>query len=358
MKRVVIADDLEDQRALYVASLALAGFAVDEAADGGQVFDVVTDHRPDVIVLDLAMPVLDGLEVCRRLKANHDTAAIPIIIVTGNTLPGVREAAQRAGADAFLARPCPPATLVAAIQQRAGENASSARPAPYPAEDVPGGDSSREIEILRPAQAADVPVDLAGPSSRPRRPRHTMWLCAIAATVVLAVGITLGLSPIGSMPRGTRLNGIAEASVDQHQKLAQGLMPPAIAGVSPRAAEEWFRQRFGFKVAIPDLEDARVRLVGARMSRLADADAAVIDYELEEHRISLFIIAKEAYNRLALGESPRFKLVRRRGYDVIIWRHGAAGYALVSKVGVRACHVCHSDEKFNGASLTSFVHRF
>ena len=50
MKRVLIADDLGDQRAVYVTSLVLAGFVVDEASDGGQVIEVVTDHRPDVIV--------------------------------------------------------------------------------------------------------------------------------------------------------------------------------------------------------------------------------------------------------------------------------------------------------------------
>src|SRR3989442_2745578 len=147
MMRVLIADDLGDQRALYVTSLALAGFAVEEAADGGQVIDVVTDHRPDVIVLDLAMPVLDGLEVCRRLKANDRTAAIPIIILTGNTLPGVRETVERAGADAFLARPCSPATLEAAIQQHTGESAGGALPRSHPADDVSCWGRSHEIEI-------------------------------------------------------------------------------------------------------------------------------------------------------------------------------------------------------------------
>src|SRR6266478_2173131 len=237
MKRVLIADDLEDQRELYVTSLALAGFVVDEAADGGQVIDVVTDHRPDVIVLDLAMPVLDGLQVCRRLKANDRTAAIPIIIVTGNTLPGVRETVERAGADGFLARPCSPDTLVAAIRQHTGEAAGGALRVPYPAGNVSGGDPSREIEISRPAQAADALVGLAVPSTRFRRPRYTTWLYAMAAAVVLAIGITLGAGPIASMQRGTRLNGVAEASVDQHQRLARGLMPPAIAGVSPQAVE-------------------------------------------------------------------------------------------------------------------------
>ena len=117
MKRVVIADDLADQRALYVTPLVCAGFAVDEAADGGQVIDIVAAQRPDVVVLDLAMPVLDGLEVCRRLTGNDRTAAIPIIVLTGHTLPGVREAVERAGALAFLAKPCAPETLVAVVQQ-------------------------------------------------------------------------------------------------------------------------------------------------------------------------------------------------------------------------------------------------
>jgi len=180
----------------------------------------------------------------------------------------------------------------------------------------------------------------------------------MAAAVVLAIGLTLGLGPLASMQRGSRLNGVAEASVDQHQKLVRGLMPPAIAGVSPRAVEDWFRQRVDFKVVLPDLKNPKITLVGARLSRLANADAAAIDYQLDQYRVSLFIIPEEAYNRLALGENPGFKLVQRRGYDVIIWRHGATGYTIVSEIGVRACHVCHSpDEKFDGASLESFVVR-
>src|SRR5438034_953999 len=305
MKRVLIADDLEDQRELYVTSLALAGFVVDEAADGGQVIDVVTNHRPDVIVLDLGMPVLDGLQVCRRLKANDRTAAIPIIIVTGNTLPGVRETVERAGADGFLARPCSPDTLVAAIRQHTGEAAGGALQVPYPAGNVSGGKPRREV-LIRPARRADVLAGLAVPS--------------------------------------TRLNGVADASVDQHQKLVRGLMRPAIAGVSPRAVEDWFRQRVDFKVVLPDLKNPKITLVGARMSRLANADAAVIDYRLDHHRVSLFIIPEEAYNRLALAENPGFKPVQRRGYDVIIWRHGATGYTIVSEIGVRACPVCHSPD--------------
>src|SRR5215470_8128153 len=126
MKRVLIADDVGEQRAFYATPLVLAGFAVHEAADGGQVIDVVAAQPPDVIVLDLAMPVLDGLEVCRRLKADDSTAAIPIIVLTGNTLPGVREAVKRAGADTFLTRPCDPTILITAVRRHTGENASLA----------------------------------------------------------------------------------------------------------------------------------------------------------------------------------------------------------------------------------------
>ena len=83
---------------------------------------------------------------------------------------------------------------------------------------------------------------------------------------------------------------------------------------------------------------------------------AAIDYQLDRHRVSLFMIPEKAYNQLALGEDPRFKLVKSRGYDVIIWRHQATGYAMVSEIGVDACHVCHlPDEKFGGASLESFI---
>ena len=342
MTRVLIADDSGDQRAFYVAPLATAGFAVDEAADGGEVIGSVARQRPDAIVLDLVMPVLDGLEVCRRLKADHRTAAIPIIVLTGHTLPGVREAVHGAGADAFLTRPCSAATLVAAIRRHLGEGASV---------DEPSGEPLREIPISKPAPAPDTLVNPAGAGPRP-------WLYAIAAAVVLAIGITLALGSIGSVPRGSRLTAVADMSIDQHQKLGRGHVPLEVTGVSHRLMERWFRQRVDFKVVLPNVKDPGVTLVGGRMSRLANADAAAIEYQLDGHRVSLFIVGEEAYNRLALGESPRFKLIRQRGYDVIIWRHGATGYTMVSEIGVHACHVCHApDETFDGASLESFVVR-
>src|SRR5205809_858999 len=217
--------------------------------------------------------------------------------------------------------------------------------------DEPSGEPLREIRISKPAPAPDPLVNPAAPGPR-------AWLSTIAAAVALAISITLGPGSIGSVPRGIRLSDVADMSIDQHQKLGRGLVPPQVTGVSHRLMERWFRQRVDFKVVLPNVKDPKVTLVGGRMSRFANAEAAAIEYQLDQHRVSLFIVGEEAYDRLALGESPRFKLIRQRGYDVIIWRHGATGYTMVSEIGVRACRVCHApDETFDGASLESFVAR-
>src|SRR5262249_33925103 len=72
--------------------------------------------QPDVVVLDLAMPKLDGWEVCRRLKADAATRGIAIIIVTAHIAPGIRESAERAGCDAYLTKPCLPEKLIATVR--------------------------------------------------------------------------------------------------------------------------------------------------------------------------------------------------------------------------------------------------
>ena len=197
---------------------------------------------------------------------------------------------------------------------------------------------------------------LGAPPALARRPWYQVFLYTGAAVVLLAVGVTLGLRLGAVIERGNVLDEMAEASVEQHQKLSRGQMPPDITKVSPQAAEDWFRHRVDFKVSLPDLKSPNVALVGARMSRLANAEVAAIDYKLDRYRVSLFIMPEEAYNQLGLSEKPRFKILKRRGYDVIVWRHQATGYTLVSEIGSRACYVCHSpDEKFGGASLESFV---
>ena len=85
-KRILIVEDNSDLRRMFKTALSLAGFDVDEAADGLEALRVVEERRPDLVVLDLVLRALDGLSVQQELAARADTATIPIVIVTGSTI--------------------------------------------------------------------------------------------------------------------------------------------------------------------------------------------------------------------------------------------------------------------------------
>jgi anti-sigma factor RsiW len=196
--------------------------------------------------------------------------------------------------------------------------------------------------------------ELARSSATRRGRRRAPWIYAMAAVVLLAVGVAGGLNVSSMLQRRTMLAELTEASVDQHQKLVRGLLPPDIVGVSPKAAEEWFRRRLDFNVTLPELKNANLTLLGARISRLANVEVAALEYQLDRKHVSLFIIPEEGYRQLGLSEKPKFKVLNHRGYDVIIWRHHGAGYAMVSEIGGRSCLVCHSaDEKVEGSLESS-----
>jgi len=85
-KRILIVEDNSDLRRMFKTALSLAGFDVDEAADGLEALRVVEERRPDLVVLDLVLRALDGLSVQQELAARAATANIPIVIVTGSTI--------------------------------------------------------------------------------------------------------------------------------------------------------------------------------------------------------------------------------------------------------------------------------
>jgi CheY-like chemotaxis protein len=101
---VLIVDDDTEVRAMYGMYLTHAGCKVRTAADGLAAIAEAHTHRPDVIVMDLVMPKLDGYSASRRLKSSPATAHIPIIALSG--LPTAREDARAVGCDGFLAKPC------------------------------------------------------------------------------------------------------------------------------------------------------------------------------------------------------------------------------------------------------------
>jgi two-component system cell cycle response regulator DivK len=112
--RVLIVDDVLTTRVLYRGWLRAAGFDVVEASNGVEALLRVRDALPDVIVMDLMLPLMDGWESTRRLKADSRTARIPVVALSGLTLVG--EGATDAGCDAFLTKPCTSTDLVTAIR--------------------------------------------------------------------------------------------------------------------------------------------------------------------------------------------------------------------------------------------------
>ena len=114
---VLVVDDNDDTRAMYAHLLKSAGFEVKLAADGDEALAAAADDRPGVIIMDLAMPGLNGWEATRRLKTGERTKDIPIIVLTAHALDHYRDVAIAAGCDAFLSKPCAIEDLVAAVRR-------------------------------------------------------------------------------------------------------------------------------------------------------------------------------------------------------------------------------------------------
>jgi CheY-like chemotaxis protein len=112
---ILVADDTEDVRELYAEYLSFCGYDVVQAANGQEAIDLALAKHPAAIVMDLAMPVLDGWEATRRLKADPRSRHVPVIVVTGFAVDDQLRAAKRAGADAVLKKPCNPDSLRTAI---------------------------------------------------------------------------------------------------------------------------------------------------------------------------------------------------------------------------------------------------
>jgi CheY-like chemotaxis protein len=108
---VLIADDTRDARELYGLYLSHQGFSVELASDGAAAVDAAIKLRPDVIVMDLSMPILDGIAATERLKANPRTRHIPVILLTGYPYKAIQQGALEGGVDVFLTKPCLPEDL-------------------------------------------------------------------------------------------------------------------------------------------------------------------------------------------------------------------------------------------------------
>ena len=113
---MLVADDTESIRALFQKLLTNEGHHVVSVEDGMAALDAVRRHRPDVVLLDVGMPGVDGIEVCRQLKSDPLTRLTPVVLVTGLSDLSDRIRGIEAGADDFLPKPLNRKRLVARVR--------------------------------------------------------------------------------------------------------------------------------------------------------------------------------------------------------------------------------------------------
>jgi len=114
---ILVVDDYKDAREMYAEYLQFSGFRVAEARNGNEAVAQAFSLRPDLILMDLSLPGMDGWEATRVLKADERTKHIPVVALTGHALAGASEGARRAGCDSFVTKPCLPDDLVVEVRR-------------------------------------------------------------------------------------------------------------------------------------------------------------------------------------------------------------------------------------------------
>ena len=116
-KRILVVEDQEDNRQILRDLLGNAGYELSEAENGEEALTAVASQRPDLILMDIQLPIMDGYEATRRIKADPATKSIPIIVVTSYALSGDEGKARDAGCDTYVTKPYSPRALLAKIRE-------------------------------------------------------------------------------------------------------------------------------------------------------------------------------------------------------------------------------------------------
>lgn len=119
-KQVLLVEDNDDNRMIFATILDHFGYDVVQAPNGRDGVDMAEQHRPDLIIMDISLPVMDGLEATRRIRANPNTATIPVLAVTAHARDCDRERVIDAGCNDYLAKPVEPRKLVQRVQGMIG----------------------------------------------------------------------------------------------------------------------------------------------------------------------------------------------------------------------------------------------
>jgi putative two-component system response regulator len=197
---VLIADDTESVRTLFRKLLSADGHDVISAADGAAALEAVDRHRPDVILLDVDMPTMDGLEVCRRLKSDPVTRLTPVVMITGQTDLTDRLRGIEAGADEFLSKPVHPQELRVRVRSLARVK--------------------HLIDALDSAEAAFVTLALTIEARDPSTNGHCERLALHAVRLGRALG--LGDDDLDALHRGGYLHDVGKVGVPDAVLLKPG----------------------------------------------------------------------------------------------------------------------------------------
>ena len=127
MKRILVVDDDPAIRDLIGALLSAEDYELTFAEDGAEALEIARTREPDVILLDVTMPMMDGLEACRQLKEDVRTAGIPVLLLTARAGFDDRVAGEEAKADAYLTKPFSPFTLTRMVEHLVAMRATRAR---------------------------------------------------------------------------------------------------------------------------------------------------------------------------------------------------------------------------------------
>lgn len=117
---ILLVEDNEDNRRIYLTILEHAGYRVLEATDGEAGIALARDEMPDLILMDVSIPKIDGWEATRQLKADPATRDIPIVALTAHALASDRQKAVDAGCDGYIPKPAEPRLVLAEVERRVG----------------------------------------------------------------------------------------------------------------------------------------------------------------------------------------------------------------------------------------------
>jgi putative two-component system response regulator len=202
---VLVADDTESVRNLFAELLGADGYRVLTASDGDEALESAQRHRPDILLLDVRMPGVDGIEVCRRVKSTPETRFTPVILVTGLADSADRIEGIEAGADDFLTKPVNSHELRARVRVLARVK--------------------QLTDELDSAEAAFMTLALTIEARDPSTNGH----CERLARYAVGLGTALGLTgeDLGALHRGGYLHDVGKVGVPDAVLLKRGPLTPA-----------------------------------------------------------------------------------------------------------------------------------